>query len=99
MAYINHEQQAPDIDIPLDFTQYVNWFWDIRAFAGSVDNPVNMDHINQWSSHTYNELQRYERDFIFGMDRAFRHAHSEMIKFHSKRPKISLDDKDRSRLK
>ena len=84
----------------IDYMQYLGWFWDAREFCGSYENVMTPDLLNQWQGHSYTVLQRWERDLIFGMDRAFRHAYSDVLQYHMKRKQIKTEsDKDKGRIK
>ncbi len=86
---------VPSVDVPVDLIQYIGFFWEIRGFVGDPESPMTPRHIAEWSSHTYNTLQKFERDFMFSMDRAFRHERAEVVEFHTNRKQIDLSDKDR----
>lgn len=98
MKYTNQGGNIPEVDIPFDGLEYYHSFWDIRDMIGDPDKPVNMSAIREWQDHTYRKLDKFERDFIFKMDRAFRHSRIEVLKYHEKRPKLKLEDNDRQRM-
>jgi len=81
-----------------EYRQLVEWFWNIRGFCGSYENVMTPDIVRQWQDHEYITLEKWERDCIFGMDRAFRHAYSDVILWHGKRKQIkNTSDKDKAR--
>ncbi len=98
LKYIHSSEPIPEVDIPIEGVEYWHNFWDIRNLVGDPEKPVTFAIIDDWQRHTYNVMQKYERDFIFAMDRAFRHGRIEMLKYHAKRPKINLEDNDRQRM-
>lgn len=66
----------------------VQYFNDARSFAGIIDNPMTMDTLQGWQEHTGIILERWERDCLFAMDRAFRRAYNDVVKYHAKRPQV-----------
>lgn len=68
---------------PANHIHLVKYFWDIRSQAGIVDNIVSMSTIRDWQDHTGITLERWERDAVFEMDRAFRSAHYNVVKYHA----------------
>lgn len=60
-----------------------------------VDNPITMAVIKDWEEHTYVKLERWERECIFAMDRAFRRAYSDVLKYHSDRDAEKRSNKDK----
>ena len=86
--------------MPVDYAQYLEWFWEARSFCGSYDNVLTPDILKQWQSHSYTRLEKWERDVLFGMDRAFRHAYSDVLQYHMRRKQIKTEtDRDKGRLK
>lgn len=83
---------------PPDFSHYLDWFWEVRDLCGGVDNPIRMGIIEEWQRHSGIALQRWERDALFAMDRAFRRGYSDVLKWHMKRPQMKLNDTDKNRV-
>lgn len=80
--------------------QYLDWFWDARSFCGNYENVLTPDLLNQWQGHTYNRLDKWERDLLFGMDRAFRNSYSDVLQYHMQRKQIkTATDMDKGRVK
>lgn len=76
----------------LGFAQYYN---SIRSLMESSEKPITMAVIKDWQEHTYVLLERWERDVIFAMDRAFRRAYADVLRFHSERTQSKTGpDKD-----
>ena len=96
-VYTHREAEIPDTDVPIDLMQYMGFFWEIRGFVGDPDLPMTPRHIAEWSQHSYNNMQKFEREFMFDMDRAFRHERAEVVKFHNARKQIDLSDGDLKR--
>lgn len=71
--------------MPFRCADLIGAFYDIRSFAGVIDNPVTMTMIKEWQEHTDMTLKKWERNCIFAMDRAFRLAHSDVLKYHAER--------------
>lgn len=60
-----------------------------------IDNPLNMAIITDWQSHSHVRLERWERDCLFAMDRAFRRSYNDVVAFHAKRKQIKTgNDRD-----
>lgn len=92
------QNRIPKPKLRVECLQFVEWFWDARAFCGNYENVLTPSILAQWQSHSYVELERWERDVLFGMDRAFRHAYSGVLQYHMRRDQIK-DDKDKARFK
>lgn len=99
--YLRHAHaghKVPDLTIPYRCNGLIQYFHNVRSFAGVIDNPITMSVIKDWQDHTYVTLQRWERDCIFAMDRAFRRAYNDVVKYHSTRKQVKLGkDKDWAR--
>ena len=92
-------KQIPKPSLSIEQSDWVDKFWQVRGICGGPDNPITPDIISQWERHTYNTLQKWQRDWMFGMDSAFRHAHGEVLKFHATRAQVKQDDqRDKARL-
>ena len=96
--YTNRPDQIPKISVNPEYSHYLDYFWDIRSLCGDPDMPIQPSLIRDWESHTYHVLHKYERDFIFKIDRAFRQARWKVLEFHSKRKAVDLGDKDKGRM-
>jgi hypothetical protein len=79
---------VPVIDCPVDHRVMVSRFNELRAFVGDIDKPLNMGVVLDWQMHSGIKLERWERDCMFSMCRALRHAYSDVLKFHMKRTKV-----------
>lgn len=88
----------PESSLSIDYVDRLNQFFEIRNICGSVENPVTLDIIKQWESHSYVTFQKWERDAILHMDRTLRHAHGEVVKYHSTRKQVNLEDNDKGRI-
>lgn len=86
---------VPDLEPNARCIGLISYFNNIRSFAGVVDNPLTMDIIEGWQRHTYVTLNRWERDCMFAMDRAFRHAYGNVLKYHADRPQVGVKGKDK----
>lgn len=99
--YLRHahaHKKIPSMDYPAKYSGLIGYFNAIRQLAGITDNPITMATIKDWQSHSCVELERWERDCIFAMDRAFRRACSDVIKYHAARKQVGVKkDKDRGR--
>lgn len=99
--FLRHAHAAhkiPDLAPPRHLTGVLQYFNNIRSFAGVTDNPITMGVIKDWQDHTYVQLERWERECIFAMDRAFRRACADVLKYHSSRKPVKLGkDKDWAR--
>lgn len=84
--------KVPALNPPLDFVNYIEWFWSARGFCGSSDNVLTPDILAQWSRHEYIDLQKWERDMLFGMDRAFRRSNNEVVSWHMRRKPVKGDN-------
>lgn len=60
----------------------IQYFNNLRAFTGVIDNPMNMSIVLDWQKHTHINLERWERECLFAMDRAFRRSYSEVLSYH-----------------
>lgn len=83
--------KVPALSPPHDLTHYIEWFWSARGFCGSSDNVLTPDILRQWSEHESISLEKWERDIVFAMDRAFRRSHGEVVSWHIRRPVIKGD--------
>ena len=57
-----------------------------------------MSAIRDWQEHNGFQLMKWERTMMFEAHRAARHAHAEIVKWHSARKPIKLEDKDKGNL-
>lgn len=81
-----------------EYHSILDWFWGARGFCGVVDNVLTPDILSQWERHECIKLQKWERDCIFGMDRAFRLAYNDITSWHMKRTQIkTASDKDKTK--
>lgn len=96
--YTNRGDQIPELFLNPDYQHYLDVFWEIRSMCGDSETPIRPSLIFEWQSHTYQVLQKWERDLVFDLDRAFRQSRAEVLEFHSKRKAIDLEDKDKGRL-
>lgn len=94
MIFKGAGEDVPDIKPPQGYEVLIRYFNELRNFCGSIDTVLTMDIIEQWQRHSYVEFAKWERDCMFGMDRALRHAYSDVVKFHSRRTKIKVDGKN-----
>ena len=67
----------------------IQYFSNIRSFIGDVEKPMTMGVIDDWQRHTYVNLERWERECLFAMDRALRHAYTGVVKYHAGRKPIT----------
>lgn len=96
---MNRQGEIPACQLPVDLSEYVSYFWQIRGFCGSYENPISLGAIKDWQEHSYITFRKWERDFMISMDGAFRHAMSDVLKFHQSRTQVKQDDgKDKRRL-
>lgn len=78
-----------------DIYLLVVYFNELRSMTGDYEKPITMDLIEGWQRHKYIKLEKWERESVFAMDRAFRRSVSEVLEFHSKRKQTKLGaDKD-----
>ena len=95
--YLRHARaghKVPDLKPPARCIGLIQYYNSARGFAGVIDNPLTMSVIEEWQRHTYVELERWERDCLFAMDRAFRRAYSDVLQYHAGRKQVKLG-KDR----
>jgi len=86
--FLRHARQPgkiPDLTMPSRCAGLIQYFYAIRNLTGIIDNPLTMAVIKDWQEHTYVELERWERECIFAMDRAFRRSYSDVLKYHAER--------------
>lgn len=80
--------RVPDLNPPSRCIGLIQYYNSARSFAGVIDNPLTMSVIEEWQRHTYVQLDRWERECLFAMDRALRHAYSEVVKYHAGRKQV-----------
>lgn len=85
---------VPDNDLPLEYSKYIDYFYDLRGFCSEASIAIQPSLIADWQSHSGVHLHRWERDCIFGMDRAFRRSHANVVSYHASRKPINLEDDD-----
>lgn len=97
--YTGRAHMVPEISVDFEYQKSHDDFWAIREMIANPDLAMTLDHICQWERHTYNRLQKFERDLVFTMDRAFRRARIDVLEFHGKRKSIKAEDRDTRRAK
>lgn len=91
---MNQPGRVPDLEPGLRIIGLVGYFNALRSLAGVIDNSLTMSIIEDWQRHTYVRLERWERECIFAMDRAFRQSYGAVLKWHAERKQIKTG-KDR----
>jgi len=64
---------------------YVSWFWDLRGFCADNADVIRPSHVVDWASWSGVSLSRIDQGIIYAMDRAFRSAMPDAIKYHEGR--------------
>lgn len=76
---------ADDVKCPDGAEHFVGWFWAIRGFLGSHEDVVKPGLVREWREYSGVSLSRREEGIIYAMDRAFRKAMPDAIKYHEDR--------------
>lgn len=80
-------ERIPDIPVPEDEYYLIDMYWEMRSFVGPIDSEgvITIQSIRDWQDHHGVHLERWERKCMFELDRAFRRAYIDVVKFHSGR--------------
>lgn len=76
---------TPHVEPPEHGKYLTGYFWGIRGFLSSHDDVVRPSLVREWSEWSGVSLSRREEGIIYAMDRAFRKAMPDAIKFHDAR--------------
>ena len=84
---VNRYSGAPSevVVIPDGAGYLVKAFWDLRGFLSESTDAVVPGLVNQWLAWSGISLSRREEGILYAMDRAFRKAMPEAIKYHEAR--------------
>lgn len=65
--------------------------------TGDYEKPMTMDIVEGWQRHREFRLEKWEREAMFAMDRAFRRSVGEVLQYHARRPVIKalMENKDK----
>lgn len=74
-----------DHGIPDAGTRHVGWFWDLRGFCGDNADVILPRDVAEWCCDVGVSLSRVDRGIIYAMDRAFRSAMPDAVKYHEAR--------------
>lgn len=55
------------------------YYNELRSLTGDYEKPLTMDIVEGWQRHREFKLEKWEREAMFAMDRAFRRAVHSVI--------------------
>lgn len=85
LRHVRQPGKIPDLTMPSRCAGLIQYFYAVRNLAGVIDNPLTMSVIKDWQDHSDVRFTKWERECLFAMDRAFRRAYSDVLKYHAER--------------
>ena len=63
----------------------LGWYWGVRGFLASHDDVMTPSIVKDWCEWSGVSLSRREEGILYAMDKAFRKAMPDAIKYHEAR--------------